>query len=79
MAGNTTPEQRLAELGFTLPRPMNTGNLPFDLVRLDGDRIFLSGHVPLADDGSIAKPLGKVGSDLTAEQGQAAAQRTALG
>ena len=79
MSGNSTPEQRLAELGFTLSTPMNTGNLPFDLVRIDGNRIFLSGHVPLADDGSLAKPLGKVGSDLTAEQGHAAAQRTALG
>ena len=79
MSDNKTPEDRLAELGFTLPLPMNTGSLPFELVRLDGSRIFLSGHVPLADDGSMAKPLGKVGSDLTAEQGYVAAQRVALG
>ncbi len=79
MSDNKTPEDRLTELGFTLPLPMNTGSLPFDLVRLDGNRIFLSGHVPLTDDGSMAKPLGKVGSDLTAEQGYAAAQRVALG
>ena len=79
MSGESTPEKRLIELGFTLPTPMNTGNLPFDLVRLDGNRAFLSGHVPLAEDGSIAKPLGKVGSDLTPEQGYTAAQRVALG
>ena len=78
MSSNRSPEERLAELGFTLPVPMNTGNLPFDLVRIEGNRLFLSGHVPLADDGSIAKPLGKVGSDLTAEQGYAAAQGVAL-
>ncbi len=78
MSVDSTPEKRLAELGFTLPAPMNTGNFPFDVTRIDGNRIVLSGHVPLADDGSIAKPLGKVGSDLTAEQGYAAAQRVAL-
>ncbi len=58
---------------------MKTGNLPFSLVRVDGDRAFLSGHLPLADDGSIAGPMGKVGAELTAEQGREAARRVALG
>ena len=31
-------EQRLEELGIVLPKPMNTGSLPFDLVRIDGER-----------------------------------------
>lgn len=75
---NETPEQRLASLGWRLPAPMKTGNLPFSLVRIDGDRAFLSGHLPLADDGTIAGPMGKVGADLTAEEGQAAARRVAL-
>lgn len=73
-----TPEQRLARLGIHLPQPMKLGNLPFSLVRLDGDRAFVSGHLPLADDGSIAKPLGKVGADLSPEQGHEAARRVAL-
>lgn len=74
-----TPEQRLARLNIRLPEPMKTGNLPFSLVRVDGDRALLSGHLPLADDGSIAGPLGKVGAELTAEQGHEAARRVALG
>jgi enamine deaminase RidA (YjgF/YER057c/UK114 family) len=73
-----TPEQRLARLNIRLPAPMKTGNLPFSLVRVDGDRAFLSGHLPLADDGSIAGPMGKVGGELTAEQGHDAARRVAL-
>jgi enamine deaminase RidA (YjgF/YER057c/UK114 family) len=74
-----TPEQRLARLKIRLPPPMKTGNLPFSLVRVDGDRALLSGHLPLADDGSIAGPMGKVGAELTAEQGHEAARRVALG
>ena len=79
MSGESSTLSRLTGLGWRLPRPMQTGSLPFELVRIDGDRAFLSGHVPLADDGSVAQPLGKVGSELTAEQGFAAAQRVALG
>jgi enamine deaminase RidA (YjgF/YER057c/UK114 family) len=74
-----TPEQRLAALGFTLPQPMNLGSLPFKLVRIDGTRALVSGHLPLADNGTIAPPLGKVGAELSPEQGHAAAARVALG
>ena len=72
-------EQRLSELGYVLPQPMNTASLPFELTRIDGNRCLLSGHVPLADDGSIAKPLGKVGGDVSPEEGYVAAERCALG
>lgn len=74
-----TPEEALDELGLTLPQPMNLGSLPFRLVRIDGDRALLSGHLPLAPDGSIAGPLGKVGAELSAAQGHAAARLVALG
>lgn len=74
-----TPEQRLEALGIELPKPMNLGTLPFRLVRTAGDRALVSGHLPLAADGSIAAPLGKVGADLTAEEGQTAARLAALG
>lgn len=73
-----TPEQRLARLNLRLPAPMKLGDLPFRLVRIDGDRALLSGHLPLADDGSVAPPFGKVGAELNAEQGKAAARRAAL-
>ncbi len=72
-------EKRLEELGIVLPKPMNTGSLPFDLVRIDGERAVLSGHVPLDASGAMAKPLGKVGAELTADQGYQAARLVGLG
>lgn len=72
-------EKRLEELGIVLPKPMNTGSLPFDLVRIDGARAVLSGHVPLDANGAMAKPLGKVGAELTADQGYQAARLVGLG
>lgn len=79
MTDSQHPADRLRELGITLPRPMDLGNLPFRLVRIDGDRALVAGHLPLGDDGSIAKPLGKVGAEVSAEDGYVAARRVALG
>jgi enamine deaminase RidA (YjgF/YER057c/UK114 family) len=42
-----------------------------------GNLVFLSGHGPLKEDGSLI--IGKVGSDLTTEQGYEAARRIAIG
>ena len=75
----TIVENRLAELGLTLPKPMDTGSLPFDLIRIDGTRAVLAGHVPITPEGSIAKPLGKVGDAVSAEQGYLAAKLVGLG
>jgi enamine deaminase RidA (YjgF/YER057c/UK114 family) len=74
-------EQRLKALGLTLPPPLTPPPgvvLPFQLVRLLGDRAFISGHGPQNADGSLAAPLGKLGRELTVEQGYAAARLTAL-
>jgi enamine deaminase RidA (YjgF/YER057c/UK114 family) len=74
-------EQRLASLGLSLPPPLRVPAgvaLPFPWVRVSGKRAFVSGHGPLAPDGSLAKPLGKIGTDLTEEQGYAAARLTGL-
>lgn len=74
-------EDRLAQLGLVLPPPIKVPPgivLPFQFVRTVGSRAFLSGHGPQNADGSIAEPLGKVGRDLTVEQGYAAARLTAL-
>jgi len=74
-------ERRLTELGLTLPAPIKLppgAVLPFPWVRVHGNRAFVSGHGALAADGSLAKPLGKVGTDLTQEQGYAAARQTGL-
>jgi enamine deaminase RidA (YjgF/YER057c/UK114 family) len=74
-------EQRLTELGLALPPPMQPppgAVLPFPWVRIVGDRAFVSGHGPVGPDGSLAKPLGKVGVEVTEAQGYAAARLTGL-
>jgi enamine deaminase RidA (YjgF/YER057c/UK114 family) len=74
-------EAKLEARGLTLPEPLKAPPgvaLPFSWVRVRGDRAFVSGHIALKADGSIAEPLGKVGAELTLEQGRAAAQATGL-
>lgn len=72
-------DDRFYELGLTLPEPMQTASLPFDLTRIDGQILYLSGHVPTEADGRVAKPLGKVGEEVTPEQAYEAARKIALG
>ena len=76
-----TTEARLKELGLVLPEPFRSptgARYPFVWVRRRGIRGLVSGHLPLAQDGSLAEPRGKVGAELTLEQGQAAARLVAL-
>ena len=72
-------EARLTELGLTLPQPMSTAALPFDLVRADGGHLYLSGHVPTDMSGAMSKPFGKVGDQVSPEEAYAIAGRIALG
>lgn len=77
----TTIESRLASLGLVLPpqlQPPPGVVLPFQFVRLVGNRAFISGHGPQNADGSLAQPLGKLGRELSVEQGYVAARLTAL-
>ena len=74
-------EAKLDELGLVLPPPLATPSglrLPFSWVVVRGNRALVSGHGPQSADGAIAPPFGKVGLDLTVEQGYAAARLTAL-
>ncbi|ALI98656.1 RidA family protein [Rufibacter tibetensis] len=68
----TTPEQRLEELGIELPQPVQPIANYVTHVQ-SGNLLFLSGHgycgAPSAVD------IGKLGQDLTVEQGYQAAQR----
>ena len=72
-------DERFADLGLQLPAVMNTSTLPFELTRIDGQIMYLSGHVPTQVDGSVAKPLGKVGAEVSTEQAYDAARKVALG
>jgi len=74
-------EARLATLGLKLPPPLVVApqvRLPFAFVRVAGTRAYISGHGPIGSDGRVARPLGKVGVDLTVEQAYEAARLTAL-
>src|ERR1700693_649366 len=76
-------EAKLAELGLTLPQPLQMPenvrmSLPFAWIRVRGARVFVSGHVPLNPDGTIAQPVGKVGAEVSADEGYAAARLVAL-
>jgi enamine deaminase RidA (YjgF/YER057c/UK114 family) len=68
-------EARLHELGIDLPEPPPpAGN--YIGARIVGNLVFLSGHGPRGGEGIATS--GKVGGDLTVEQGQAAARTVAL-
>ncbi len=78
----TSIESRLRELGLTLPEPLQLPPgvvLPFPWVRVVGTRVLISGHGPTNADGSLAHPLGKIGREVTLEQGYEAARLTGLG
>jgi enamine deaminase RidA (YjgF/YER057c/UK114 family) len=77
----TTIERRLSDLGLVLPQALRLPPglvLPFPWVRVVGTRAVFSGHGPTNPDGSIAQPLGKVGSEVSLEQAVVAARLTGL-
>lgn len=77
----STVEDRLHALGYAIPQPLKLPPgiaLPFPWVRVVGTRAVISGHGPTHADGSLAEPLGKVGTRLTQEQAFVAARLTGL-
>lgn len=70
-----TPQQRLIDLGLTLPpAPKPIGAYVPSLV-LD-NFLYCSGHLPLLPDGGLV--TGRVGADLDVDAGRAAARQVAL-
>ena len=72
-------EDRLAELGLTLPAPLEAPKgvqLPYEPVRVHGDLAYVSGHGPF--DGSRQLFCGRVGTELSVEQAYDAARATGL-
>src|SRR5215216_7456864 len=68
-------ENRLDELGLRLPDPLEPpGN--FELVKIHNGLAYIAGHGPF--DGGTPLMRGRVGRDLTLEQGYDAARLTAL-
>ena len=69
-------EARLKELGVELPAAITPVANYVPAVNI-GNLIFLSGHGPVKEDGTLI--TGKVGADLTTEQGYDTARRIAIG
>ena len=69
------PEQKLKELGIQLSSPSSPVANYVNTVRT-GNLIFISGKGPLKKDGNYI--LGKLGENLTLEQGYEAARLTAI-
>ncbi len=69
------PEQRLKQMGIKLRRPPTPVANYVQAVRT-GNLVFLAGHGPRRPDGGLV--VGRVGSDLTLEQGKEAARLTAI-
>ncbi|MEQ4720892.1 RidA family protein [Nonomuraea sp. B19D2] len=70
-----TPEQKIADLGLTLPEVPAPAGAYVPAVRT-GNLVYTSGQVPFVD-GKLQK-TGKVGADLTTEEGAEQARICAL-
>jgi len=74
-------EGRLAEMGLALPPPVKVPpgvKLPFSFVRVRNGIAYVSGHGPQNNDGTLAGPFGKLGAEVSVEQGYDLAKAVAL-
>jgi len=69
-------ERRLGELGIDLP-PARPASANFVRAKQVGNILYVSGHGPSRQDGS--RVTGKVGSDLTLDEGYQAARLVGIG
>jgi enamine deaminase RidA (YjgF/YER057c/UK114 family) len=75
----STIEERLGRMGLELPAVFAAppgSEVSFDLVQVAGEMAYVSGHGPI--DGASPLMVGKVGGQLTLEEGREAARLTAL-
>ncbi len=71
----TPPDARIQELNLVLP-PVPKPIAKYRPAVLAGSMLYLSGHGPVQPDGSLLK--GRLGHNLTVEQGYLAARQTGL-
>jgi len=72
-------EGRLDEMGLKLPAPLEAPSgvrLPYESVRVHGDLAYISGHGPFDGDRQLFS--GRVGAELSVEQGYDAARAAGL-
>jgi enamine deaminase RidA (YjgF/YER057c/UK114 family) len=75
VALQASPEAELERLGIQLPEVSPSIANYVSVVRT-GNLLFLSGHLPRDEAGAVI--TGKLGDDLSVEQGYAAARQTAI-
>lgn len=68
-------EKRIAELGLSLPPAPPAGGIYHPVLRVD-NLLYVSGQGPVKADGSLI--TGKVGGDLSLEEGKQAARQVGL-
>lgn len=73
--GSYNPEQKLKEMGIEIKEKAPSASKIVSAVRT-GNLVFLSGHGPTRPDGTNV--VGKLGADLSVEQGQEAARFTGI-
>ncbi len=75
MTSSLTPDERFERLALTLPPPPKPLGVykPFLIV---DNLVYVSGHGTVKQDGSLI--IGKVGKELTPDEGKAAAQQVGL-
>lgn len=73
-------EAKLAALGLRLPEANYPTDirLPFARVRVRGNTAYISGHGPLNPDGTVIRGSGKVGAEVSVEEGYQAARAVGL-
>ena len=74
-APNTSAEQRLKDLGINLPHPPTPLGAYVEAVQT-GNLLFLSGTLPV--EGGVPKFLGRIGGELSLEEGRRATRLAAL-
>jgi enamine deaminase RidA (YjgF/YER057c/UK114 family) len=70
-------EERLKAKGLYLPPQAKAPQgiaIPFTWARPFGDRVYVAGHGPRDQDGAVRGPFGRVGAEVTPEQGIEAAK-----
>lgn len=68
-------EKRIKALGLELPPAPSAAGIYYPVV-ITGNHLYVSGQGPVQSDGELIK--GKVGRDLTLEEGQRAARQVGL-
>ncbi len=74
-------EERLSAMGLRLPPAPKVPSgvaIPFEWVRVRGQRVFVSGHGALSPDGTPMGPFGSVPSQVSLEDAQTSARLATL-